>query len=140
MKLYSHAHGHQSQSPSPAMPASRQLQENGVTEMLQHYAEPENVPVNEQDRSQHPDFVRKKKIRVKVRMLDGSNCIGDCHVLWPDGRTSDVINDERAFLILTDATVEGEHHVYNVLTVNKGRIEMIYELYRSPQGDMIIPD
>lgn len=88
------------------------------------------VPINQQDRSYHPDFVKKKAIRVKVRMLDGHCCIGDCHVIWPDGRTSDVINDDRKFLILTDATVEGEHHVYNILTINKSRIEMIFELHR----------
>ena len=82
------------------------------------------------DRSYHPLYVKKKKVRVKVRMLNGKNCFGDCHVLWPDGRTSDVVNDERPFLILTDATVEGEPQVYDVLTVNKKQIEMIFEIHR----------
>lgn len=99
--------------------------------MLSDTIEPmQNLPINQQDRSYHPDFVKKKALRVKVRMLDGHCCIGECHVLWPDGRTSDVINDDRKFLILTDATVEGEHHVYNILTLNKSRIEMIFELHR----------
>ena len=85
--------------------------------------------ISHQDRSSHPQFVRKKPVRVKVRLLDGTNCFGNCHVLWPDGRTSDVINDERAFLILTGATVEGERHSYDVLTINKSQIAMIFEIH-----------
>lgn len=99
----------------------------------------EEVPINQQDRSYHADFVRKKQIRIKVRMLDGSCCIGNCHVFWPDGRTSDVINDDRKFMILTDATVEGEHHKYNILTINKERVEMIFELHKSNNADSYPP-
>ncbi len=105
-----------------AKPGSR------TDEMLEQLSK--YTPKEKEDRSYHSSFVRKKSVRVKVRMLDGSCCIGDCHVVWPDGRTSDVINEDRPFLILTDATVEGEHHIYNVLTINKKRIEMIFELHR----------
>jgi len=100
---------------------------SAVDEMLEHYSD---IPINQQDRSYHPEFVKKKNIRIKVQMMDGKRCIGDCHALWPDGRTSDVINDDRPFLILTNATVEGEHFEYNILTLNKSRIEMIFELHR----------
>ncbi len=95
----------------------------------------EESPKNKRDRSYHPLYVKKKKVRVKVRLLNGKNCFGDCHVLWPDGRTSDVINDERAFLILTDATVEGEPKVYDILTINKEQIEMIFEIHRYEHQD-----
>lgn len=110
----------------PMNPQPHQASNNEVTSMLENYSE---LPVNQQDRSYHPDFVRKKSIRVKVQMMNGLCCIGNCHVLWPDGRTSDVLNDQRAFLILTNATVEGEHNEYDILTLNKSRIEMIFELH-----------
>jgi hypothetical protein len=86
-----------------------------------------------EDRSYHPSYIRKKKVRVKLRMQNGLSCIGDCHVLWPDGRTSDAINDERPFFLLTNATVEGERNVYDILTLNKSSIEMIFEIHRYEQ-------
>lgn len=82
------------------------------------------------DRSYHPAYVRKKAIRVKVRMRSGLACIGNCHVVWPDGRTSDVINDEREFFLLTDATVEGGSNTYSILTLRKDQIEFMCEIHR----------
>ena len=82
------------------------------------------------DRSYHPNFIKKRKVRVKVRLSHGINCFGDCHVLWPDGRTSDVINDNRSFLLLTNATVEEEPNTYDILTLNKNNITMIFEIHR----------
>lgn len=84
-------------------------------------------PKQTKDRSQHPNYVRKKRVRIKVRMADGLTCIGYCHVLWPDGRTSDVINDDRPTLLLTDASVEGESTTYDLLTLNKEHISIFYE-------------
>ena len=83
------------------------------------------------DRSYHPDFVRKQSVRVRVLLTNGKNCIGNCHVLWPDGRVSDVVNDERNFLIITDASVEGEAHSYSVLTLNKTQIAMLFEIHNA---------
>ncbi len=110
----------------PMNPKPQTVPSNEVTNMLEDYSD---LPVNQQDRSYHPEFVRKKSIRVKVQMMNGLCCIGNCHVLWPDGRTSDALNDQRPFLILTNATVEGEHNEYDILTLNKSRIEMIFELH-----------
>ncbi len=81
-------------------------------------------------RENHPKFIRKKRIRVKVQMQSGLSCFGDCHVIYPDGRVSDVINDERPFLILTDATVEGQSNPYDILTLNKQMIEFLFEIHR----------
>ncbi len=92
--------------------------------------DPHNTSPSQADRSYHPDYVRKKRVRIKVRMTSGVYCIGDCHVVYPDGRTSDVVNDERPFLLLTDATVEGEHNVYSILTLNKSHISTIFEIHR----------
>jgi hypothetical protein len=87
----------------------------------------------EKGRSHHPMFVRKKKVRIKVLLQNGLCCFGDCHVLWPDGRVSDVINDQREFLLLTNATVQGEPNIYDVLTVNKNRIEVMFEIHRGEE-------
>lgn len=80
-------------------------------------------------RSYHPQFVRKKSTRVRILLTNGKNCIGNCHVIWPDGRVSDVVNDERPFLIITDASVEGEQQPYSVLTLNKSQIAMLFEIH-----------
>lgn len=109
-----------------------------ATEQLKEVNTKSVTNEEEQDRSYHPAYVRKKAIRVKVRMRSGLSCIGYCHVLWPDGRTSDVINDERAFFILTDASVEGEHTTYNILTLRKEHIEFMCEIHHqhvSPKGE-----
>lgn len=89
----------------------------------------ENKHARDLRRSYHPQFVRKKSTRVRILLTNGKNCIGNCHVLWPDGRVSDVVNDDRPFLIITDASVEGEQQSYNVLTLNKSQIAMLFEIH-----------
>lgn len=91
-------------------------------------ASTDSIDEQKKDRRYHPAYVKKKEIRVKVRMKSGTSCIGYCHVTWPDGRTSDVINDEREFFILTDASIEGEYCSYNILTLRKEHIEFMCEI------------
>ena len=82
-------------------------------------------------RSDHPEFVRTKPTRVRLVLTDGSRCIGNVHVEWPDGRVSDVMNDARGFLPMTDVVVEGDSTAYDFLTVSKKQISMIYEIQRA---------
>ena len=84
----------------------------------------------ESARSTHPEFVRTKPTRVRVVLTNGTRCIGNVHVEWPDGRVSDVLNDARSFLPLTQVAVEGDQTAYDFLTVNKSEIQMIYEIKR----------
>lgn len=101
--------------------------------MKKYEGEEEHQPGSEEEssRSYHPQFIKKKPVRVKVRLSNGLSCIGSCHVLWPDGRISDVINDSRPFLPLTDVTVEGDHTQYDIITFNKSMIEMVYEIHKN---------
>ncbi|HAA59063.1 MAG TPA: hypothetical protein DCE42_30190 [Myxococcales bacterium] len=92
--------------------------------------EDERIPMGE-ERSYHPDYVKKEKIRIKIRTTNGMMLFGNCHVVWPDGRVSDVINDKRAFLIVTDAIIEGDPNVYDILTINKDSIEMLFEIHNN---------
>lgn len=89
----------------------------------------EDEQANALNRSYHPQFVRKTSVRVRVLLVNGKKCIGNCHVLWPDGRVSDVVNDDRQFLIITDASIEGENQSYSVLTLNKSQIAMLFEIH-----------
>ena len=81
-------------------------------------------------RSTHPEFMRTKPTRVRVVLENGIRCIGNVHVEWPDGRVSDVLNDTRSFLPLTEVAVEGDSTHYDFLTVNKSGIQLIYEIQR----------
>ncbi|MDP7115118.1 MAG: hypothetical protein QGH45_24300 [Myxococcota bacterium] len=81
-------------------------------------------------RATHPEFVRTKPTRVRVVLNNGSRCIGNVHVEWPDGRVSDVLNDTRSFLPMTGVAVEGDGTHYDFLTVNKHEIQLIYEISR----------
>jgi len=81
-------------------------------------------------RADHPEFIRTKPTRVRMVLTDGTRCIGNVHVEWPDGRVSDVLNDTRSFLPLTDVVVEGDSTAYDFLTVSKTQISMIYEIQR----------
>jgi hypothetical protein len=93
-------------------------------------ATPKTPPPEEGgDRSYHPSFVKKKRVRVKILLDTGKSCIGYMHVLWPDGRVSDVINDEREFLPITDASLEGESATYHILTLNKKHITLLLEIH-----------
>jgi hypothetical protein len=82
-------------------------------------------------RADHPDFVRTKPKRVRIVLSDGTRCIGNVHVQWPDGRVSDIINDQRSFLPMTDVVVEGDSTQYTFLTISKAQISLIYEIKRA---------
>lgn len=84
-------------------------------------------------RADHPEFVRTRPTRVRLVMSDGTRCIGNVHVEWPDGRVSDVMNDTRKFLPMTDVVVEGDSTLYDFLTVSKEHISLIYEIQRSEE-------
>lgn len=90
---------------------------------------------SEGDRSYHPEYIRKKAVRVRVQLSSGATCIGMCHVLWPDGRVSDEINDDRPFLPLTDVTVQGDSSKYDILTINKKHIELLFEIHKNHRED-----
>jgi hypothetical protein len=81
-------------------------------------------------RSEHPDYRPTRTVRVRVLLEGGQRIFGNVHVGWPDGRFSDIINDERSFLPFTDAAVEGDSTPYDFLTVAKSRIVMVYEIKR----------
>ncbi len=81
-------------------------------------------------RAHHPQYIEKRPVRVKVRLISGRNLIGDCHVVVPDGRVSDVVNDTRRFLVLTDVSVEDDQVEYDVIAVSKDTIEMVLEIQR----------
>ncbi len=91
-----------------------------------------NEPMQEDrsPRSEHPEYVRTRPVRVRVVMVGGQRCIGSIHVKWPDGRVSDVLNDDREFVPMTDVVLEGDQTPYDFLTVNKTQIAMIYEMRR----------
>ena len=82
-------------------------------------------------RSDHPEFVRTKPTRVRIVLSDGTRCIGNVHVQWPDGRVSDIINDQRSFLPMTEVVVEGDSTQYTFLTISKAQISLIYEIKRA---------
>jgi len=82
-------------------------------------------------RSDHPEFIRTKPTRVRMVLTDGTRCIGNVHVEWPDGRVSDILNDARSFMPMTDVVVEGDSTAYDFLTVSKNQISMIYEIQRA---------
>lgn len=79
------------------------------------------------DRSHREDYVKKKGVPVKICLKNGSYCIGLCHVLWPDGRTSDVLNDERPFIVVTNASLEGDSTSYDLISINKDHIQFLLE-------------
>jgi hypothetical protein len=72
--------------------------------------------------------IAKTPVRVKVHLKNGRHLIGDCHVPASNGRVSDVVNDERPFLIMTHVTIEQDALDYDVVTINKDAIEMLLEL------------
>ena len=82
------------------------------------------------DRKEHPDYVRTQPTRVRLMLVDGTRCFGDIHVQWPHGRVSDVLNDERRFIPLTNVVVEGDATTYSFLTVAKTQIGMVFEIVR----------
>ena len=91
----------------------------------------DNFEETNSSRSDHPEFVRTKPTRVRIVLADGSRCIGNVHVQWPDGRVSDIINDQRSFLPMTDVVVEGDSTQYTFLTISKAQISLIYEIKRA---------
>ncbi len=82
------------------------------------------------ERDHHPQYVRTERVRVRMRLATGTHCIGDIHVSWPDGRVSDVLNDERTFIPVTDVVMEGDSTTYAFLTLAKTAIAMVYEIKR----------
>lgn len=86
------------------------------------------------DRARHPDYVRTAQVRVRIRLVTGIHCIGDIHVSWPDGRVSDVLNDSRDFIPLTNAVMEGDNTYYDFLTVAKSQVALAYEFRREGEG------
>lgn len=78
----------------------------------------------------HSDYIKKRPVLIKLLLTSGQECIGFCHVDWPEGRVSDIVNDDRKFLPLTRVTISGHHMSYDFLTVNKSLIAMIYEMDR----------
>ncbi|MCA9521246.1 MAG: hypothetical protein KC609_09745 [Myxococcales bacterium] len=91
------------------------------------------------ERSTHPKFQRKQPVRVKVKLKSGSVLLGDCHVDFPDGRITDVLNDERSFIPLTQVTMQLDRIVYHVVTLNKSEIELIMEV-RAQDPSMLAED
>ena len=84
----------------------------------------------ESARAEHPKFKRTKPIRVRMELIGGTRCIGNIHVSWPDGRVSDVLNDERQFMPMTGVVLESDSTRYDFLTVAKSQIAMIFEIRR----------
>jgi len=76
-------------------------------------------------------YVKKRPVLVKLLLTSGQECIGFCHVEWPEGRVSDLINDDRKFLPLTRVSIAGHHLTYDFLTVNKSLVAMVYEMDRN---------
>ena len=91
----------------------------------------DNLDDNNSPRADHPDFVRTRPKRVRIVLSDGTRCIGNVHVEWPDGRVSDIINDQRTFLPMTEVVVEGDSTQYTFLTISKAQISLIYEIKRA---------
>ncbi len=81
-------------------------------------------------RCDHPDYRPTRAVRVRVLLEGGQRIFGNVHVAWPDGRVSDMLNDERTFLPFTDVALEGDSTPYDFLTVAKSRIVMVYEIKR----------
>ncbi|MCK6527770.1 hypothetical protein L6R50_09475 [Myxococcota bacterium] len=84
----------------------------------------------EPSRVGHTHFIHKRPILVKLLLTSGQECIGFCHVDYPDGRVSDIINDDRNFLPLTKVSIAGHHLAYDFLSVNKSLVAMVYEMDR----------
>jgi len=91
----------------------------------------DNIDDSQSARIDHPDFVRTKPTRVRIVLRDGTRCIGNVHVGWPDGRVSDILNDDRSFLPMTEVVVEGDSTQYTFLTISKPQISLIYEIKRA---------
>jgi Family of unknown function (DUF6812) len=92
--------------------------------------EPEIQVTTESERTTHPDYLPTRPVRVRIVLISGIRCIGDLHVKFPDGRVSDVLNDDRDFTPMTAVVIEGDATQYDFLTVNKSQIAMIYEIRR----------
>ena len=99
--------------------------------MLLNTDNTQNKADQQSDRSDNPLYVRKKGVRVKLRTSQGVTCIGTAHVMWPNGRISDLLNDERRFIPVTDVVIEGDPTRYDILTINKDSIELLFEIHRT---------
>jgi hypothetical protein len=93
----------------------------------------DNVEETQSARKEHPDFIRTMPVRVRIELISGGRCIGNVHVGYPSGRVSDVLNDVRTFLPMTEVVVEGDRTQYDFLTVRKNQIAMIYEIRRADE-------
>ncbi len=91
----------------------------------------DNFEDTQSPRSEHPEFIRTMPVRVRIELASGGRCIGNVHVAHPNGRVSDVLNDARRFLPMTEVVVEGDRTQYDFLTVRKNQIAMIYEIRRT---------
>lgn len=104
--------------------------DNGVhSETANHTSHEREIQVQHgSTRVSHPDYVPTRPVRVRIVLISGMRCIGDIHVKYPDGRVSDVLNDERTFTPLTNVVLEGDSTVYDFLTINKSQISVIFEI------------
>ena len=104
--------------------------DNGIhSESANHTShEPEIQVTHGSTRASHPDYVPTRPVRVRIVLISGMRCIGDIHAKYPDGRVSDVLNDERAFTPMTNVVLEGDSIAYDFLTINKSQISVIYEI------------
>jgi len=84
--------------------------DNGIHSAVAHapHHEPEIRLKAESERMAHPDYVPTRAVRARIVLVSGMRCIGGIHVRNPDGRISDVLNDERSFIPLTDVVLEGD--------------------------------
>ncbi len=80
------------------------------------------------ERAAHPEYKRTSTVRIRLQLDSGVQVIGDLHVEYPDGRVSDVLNDGRAFIPLTNVVMEGDTTSYDFLTVAKDEIALVYEI------------
>ena len=80
------------------------------------------------ERAAHPEYIRTSAVRIRMQLDSGALVIGDIHVEYPDGRVSDVLNDGRAFIPLTNVVMEGDSTIYDFLTVAKDEIALVYEI------------
>jgi len=76
----------------------------------------------------HPEYKRTTAVRIRLQLGNGAQVIGDIHVEYPDGRVSDVLNDARTFIPLTNVVMEGDTTIYDFLTVAKDEIALVYEI------------